>query len=58
MLNETKLHHMLGHALHNSTGVDVAISVITVSRNRHRVDSYKPRYLTQVGQQLSMPAVF
>lgn len=28
--------------------VDVAITIVTVSRNRHMVDSYEPRYLTQV----------
>ncbi|XP_056006461.1 post-GPI attachment to proteins factor 4-like [Ostrea edulis] len=28
--------------------VDVGITVITVSRNRHKLDQYEPKYLTQV----------
>lgn len=31
-----------------SGNVDVGISIITVSRNRHAFDKYEPRYLTQV----------
>ncbi|XP_067656327.1 post-GPI attachment to proteins factor 4-like isoform X2 [Haliotis asinina] len=36
-----------GPTLH-SEDVDVGITVITVSRNRHRKGGYKPKYLTQV----------
>jgi hypothetical protein len=32
----------------DSGNVDVGISIITVSRNRHAFDKYEPRYLTQV----------
>lgn len=28
--------------------VDVGITIITMSRNRHRLDNYEPKYLTQV----------
>ncbi|GAB1598902.1 transmembrane protein 246-like, partial [Argonauta hians] len=35
--------------------VDIAITIISVSRNRHKFDSYEPRYLTQVvGQYLQL----
>jgi len=39
------------HVLHSSFGtnhtVTVALNIITVSRNRHQIDSYEPKYLTQ-----------
>ena len=31
----------------NKVRIDVAIVVITTSRNRHRIDKYEPKYLTQ-----------
>jgi hypothetical protein len=52
-LNETKLHgtfhsFFLGATTREAPAVTVALTVITVSRNRHVVDSYEPMYLTQV----------
>lgn len=51
MLDQTKLHRMLGHE-HKGKELDVVISIVTVSRNRHKIDSYEPRYLTQVVSRL------
>ncbi|XP_060068279.1 post-GPI attachment to proteins factor 4-like [Ylistrum balloti] len=36
----------VGHETMNH--IDVGITIITVSRNRHRLDNYEPKYLTQV----------
>ena len=47
MLNQTKLHRILGGA-HRGSSLDIVISIVTVSRNRHRIDSYEPKYLSQV----------
>ena len=50
MLDRTKLHQMLQH-YNNVQGRDtlsIALIIITVSRNRHQIDSYEPNYLTQV----------
>ncbi|OWF51417.1 transmembrane protein 246-like [Mizuhopecten yessoensis] len=38
----------LGKGRENGNHVDVGITIITVSRNRHRLDNYEPKYLTQV----------
>lgn len=32
----------------NVSHADIGITIITVSRNRHRLDNYEPKYLTQV----------
>lgn len=42
-------------ALYSETDVldlDLTISVITMSRNRHQIDDYEPRYLTQTATKL------
>lgn len=50
MLDKTKLHQMLRHFnnAERRDGLSIALTVITVSRNRHKVDDYEPNYLTQV----------
>ena len=48
MLNRTQDIPEARIASGNDARVDVAITVVTVSRNRQLVDSYKPRYLSQV----------
>ncbi len=48
MLTDSKLHSMLEKGRVNESEPDIAVTVISVSRNRHKVDSYEPRYLTQV----------
>ena len=55
MVETSKLHSMLEkigsrndkEGLVNR-GVDIALGIVTVSRNRHFLDSYEPHYLTQV----------
>ncbi len=47
MSEATKLHSML-EKVGSGSSLDLAVGVVTVSRNRHFVDSYEPRYLTQV----------
>jgi len=46
MLEKTKLHDMLRHT--GSSNHTIALTIITVSRNRHAIDAYEPKYLTQV----------
>lgn len=50
MLDRTKLHEMLRHFndVRTRGTLSVALTVVTVSRNRHKVDDYEPNYLTQV----------
>ena len=58
MINSTKLHGMLQamsgglHSHHPSERLDLAIAIVTISRNTHRLDKYEPRYLTQVAATL------
>ncbi|XP_046572588.1 post-GPI attachment to proteins factor 4-like isoform X2 [Haliotis rubra] len=46
--NESVIKNSQSGPLLHSEDVDVGITVITVSRNRHRKGGYKPKYLTQV----------
>lgn len=50
MLDRTKLHQMLQqfNNVRRQDTLSIALTVITVSRNRHKVDEYEPNYLTQV----------
>jgi hypothetical protein len=43
-LRETTFHS----SNEEQPGIKVALTVITVSRNRHSIDAYKPKYLTQI----------
>ena len=43
----TKYNHVMSDSS-NQTQTDVGITIITVSRNRHKLDQYEPKYLTQV----------
>ena len=54
LARSNSLKAMLGQLEMGSSSreLDVAITVITVSRNRNKFDSYTPRYLTQVSYQL------
>lgn len=50
MLDQMKLNPMLQSFNGNQRAgsLRIAIMIITVSRNRHKIDSYEPMYLTQV----------
>ena len=51
MVEASKLHSMLekvGPDKKLNESLDVALGIVTVSRNRHFLDSYEPHYLTQV----------
>ena len=51
MAEASKLHSTLekiGPDKDRSDTLDVALGIVTVSRNRHFLDSYEPHYLTQV----------
>ncbi len=43
--------NQLWHPLDAHSHIDVAVTIVTVSRNRHMVDKYEPHYLTQVVSQ-------
>ncbi len=55
MADASKLHSMLEKVGSpedrdsNRPTLDIALGIVTVSRNRHVVDSFEPHYLTQVG---------
>ncbi len=60
MAEETKLHSMLEKMSHSHDNKpefpgadkprpDIALGIVTVSRNRHFIDNYEPHYLSQVG---------
>ena len=58
LLNRTMIHGMLqslqsgkDHRIVNAR-LDLVISIISVSRNRHRLDLYEPKYLSQVAATL------
>ncbi|XP_055955448.1 post-GPI attachment to proteins factor 4-like [Patella vulgata] len=36
------------HSLFKNQNIDIGVTIITVSRNRHQFDLYEPKYLTQV----------
>lgn len=50
MLDQTKLNPILQsfNSDQRAGSLRIAIMIITVSRNRHKIDSYEPMYLTQV----------
>ena len=48
-INESKkfLHDSIPHLARN-TSIDIMLTIVTVSRNRHQSENYQPQYLTQV----------
>src|SRR4051812_18764861 len=48
LLSPFQLRSIFNETVGDSNSSKIVLSIITVSRNRHQIDSYEPKYLTQV----------